>query len=80
MFLKLFDPVYITSHLIFVKICPTVSLCFYAKNKPKIVKIPFHAVLNNPIKKQPPHRKKNLRWSKIGRGGGPGYVIPPSKT
>ena len=31
MFLKIFYPVDLTSHLRFVKIGPTVSLCFYAQ-------------------------------------------------
>ena len=34
-FLKLFDPVYLTSHLIFVQIGSTVNLCLIAKKKKK---------------------------------------------
>ena len=52
MFSKLFDPVDLTSHLIFVKSCPTVSSCFYGQNKSKILQNLFHALLNNPINKK----------------------------
>ena len=60
MFSKLFDPVDLTSHLIFVQSCPTVSLCFYGQNKSKILQNLFHALLNNSINKKTvlPEEKK----------------------
>ena len=71
MFSKLFDPVDLTSHLIFVKSCPTVSLCFYGQNKSNILQNLFHALLNNHInKKQTPPQKK-LKAVK-DRGGSQG--------
>ena len=39
---------YLTSHLIFVKSCPTISWCFYGQNRSNILQNWFHAVLNNP--------------------------------
>ena len=42
MFSILFDPLDITSHLIFVKSCPTVTLCFYCQNKSNILQNLFH--------------------------------------
>ena len=71
-FSKLFDPVDLTSHLIFVKIYLTGSLCFYGfhgQNKPKILQNLFHTILNNSINKKTALEKKNLRRSKIGGGG-----------
>ena len=58
MFSKLFDSQDLTSHLIFVKSCPTVSSCFYSQNKSKKLQNLFHALLNNPInkKKDPPKK------------------------
>ena len=44
------------------------SLCFYAQNKPKILKLQFHAVFNNPINKITMPPKNNLRRSKIEGG------------
>ena len=49
MFSKLLDSQDLTSHLIFVKNCLTVSSCFYGQNKPKLLQNLFHAFLNNPI-------------------------------
>ena len=49
MFSKLFDSQDVTSHLIFVKSCPTVSLCIYGQNLSKFLQNLFHALLNNPI-------------------------------
>ena len=46
---KLFDPVDLTCHPIFVKNGPTVSLRFYGQSTPKNLQILFHAILNNPI-------------------------------
>ena len=71
MFSNLFDPVDLTSHLIFVKSCLTVSLCFYGQNESKILQNLFHALFNNPINKKtdPP---KNLWRLKIGGEGGGG--------
>ena len=69
MFSKLFDPVDLTSHLIFVKSCQTVSLCFYGQNKSKILQNLFHALLNNPTnEKNRPSRKKPKAVK--DRGGG----------
>ena len=54
------------THLIFVKSCPTVTLCFYGQNKSKISQNMFHALLNNPINKNThTTEEKNLRRSKI---------------
>ena len=58
MFSKLFDSQYLTSHLIFVKSCLTVSLCLYGLNKSKVLLNLFHALLNNPINKKTDHPKK----------------------
>ena len=85
---KLFDPVDLTSHLIFVKIYLTGSLCcygFHGQNEPKILQkyhydlsylfyaTMFHTILNDPIiKKTAP--KINLRRSKIGGGSGVGFT------
>ena len=68
MFSKLFESQDLTSHLLFVKSCPTVSLCFYGQNKSKILQNLFHALLNNPIIKKTDPPEKNLRRSKIGGG------------
>ena len=71
---KLFDPVDLTSHFIFVKIYLTGSLCFYGfhgQKKPKKLQNLFHTILDNPIKKKKaPPQKKNLRRSKMGGGSG----------
>ena len=59
------------SHLIFVKIYLTCSLCFYGfhgQNKPKISQNWFHTILNNSINKKA--AQKNLWRSKIERGVG----------
>ena len=61
MFSKLFDSQDLTSHLIFVKSCPTVSLCFYGQNKSKILQNLFHALLNNPINKKQTNPIQNLK-------------------
>ena len=58
MFSKLFDSQDLTSHLIFVKSCPTVSSCFYGQNKSTILQNLFHALLNNPINKKTDHPEK----------------------
>ena len=72
MFSKLFDPVDLTSHLILVKSCPTVSSCFYGQNKSNILQNLFHALLNNPInKKTDPPKEKKPKAVK-DRGGGRG--------
>ena len=69
MFSKFFDSQNLTSHLIFVKSCPTVSSCFYGQNKSKILQNLFHALLNNPInKKTDPPPKKTPKTVK-DRGG-----------
>ena len=73
MLFNLFDSVDLTSHLIFVKSWPTVSLCFYGQNKSKMLQNLFQALLNNPInqKRDPPPQKKKKQWrSKIGGKGG----------
>ena len=56
MFSKLFDPVDLTSHLIFfLKSCPTVSLFFYSQNNSNTLQNMCHALLKNPFnKKQTP--------------------------
>ena len=65
---KLFESQNITSHLIFVKTGPTLSLSFYGQNKSKSSHNLFHVFLNNPIDKKTDPLEKNLRWSKIGGG------------
>ena len=70
-FTKLFDPLDLTSHLIFVKIYLTGSFCFYGfhgQNEPKILQNLFHTILNNSINKKIALEKKNLRRSRIGGG------------
>ena len=66
---KLFDPIDLTYHLIFVKIYLTGGLCFYGfhgQNEPKIGQNLFHTIRNNSINKKTALEKKNLRRSKIG--------------
>ena len=61
-FSKLFDSVDLTSHLIFVKIYLTGSLCFYGfhgQKMPKKIQNLFHTILDNPTnKKKAPEKKK----------------------
>ena len=65
----------VTSHLIFVKIYLTDSLCFFGfhgqKKQNKLQNL-FHTILDNPINKKhhQKERKKKLRQSKIGQGSG----------
>ena len=68
MFSKLIDSQDITSHLIFVKSCPTVSFCFYDKNESQILQSLFYALLNNPINKKQtiPPKKKIGGGSSVG--------------
>ena len=71
-FSKLFDPVDLTSHLIFVKICLTGSLCFYdfrGQNKQqKKSQNLFHTILNNSINKKTDLKKPNAVKYREGRG------------
>ena len=71
MFSYLFDSQYITSNLIFVKSCPTVSLSFYGQNKSKILPNLSPAGVINTINKEidppPPKKKTN---AVIDKGGG----------
>ena len=60
------------SHLIFVKIYLTGSLCFYGfhgPNKPTILLNPFHTILSNSINKKQPSKQKP-KAVKERRGGG----------
>ena len=76
-FSKLFDPVDFTSHLIFIKIYLTGSLCFYGfhgQNEPKILQNMFYTILNNSFNGKTALEKRNLRRSKI-HGGGSGVGL-----
>ena len=70
-FSKLFDPLDLTSHLIFVKTYLTGSLCFYGfhgQNEPKILQNLFHTILINPINKKTALEEKKPKAVK-DRGG-----------
>ena len=76
-FSKLFDPVDLTSHFIFVKINLTGSLCFYGihgQNKPQILQNLFHTILNNSINKKTALEKKPKAVKDRGGGYGVGLT------
>ena len=68
---KLFDSQDLTSHLIFVKSCPTVSSCFYGQNKSKFLQNLFHALLNNPLNKKNIESFTAVKPPRVQRVGGP---------
>ena len=79
---KLFDPVDITSHLIFIKIYLTGRLCsygFHGQNKPKFLQNLFHTILNNSINKKQPLKKKKKPKAVTDRGGGSGVGLTAVK-
>ena len=71
MFSKLFESQNLTSHLIFVKSCPNVSMCFYGQNKSKILQTRFHVFLNNPNNKKQtlPEKKPTVVKDRVGGRG-----------
>ena len=79
----LFDPVDFTSHLIFVHIYLTGSLCFYGfqgqQSHTKKLQNLFHTLLNNPINEKTAPKKEKKSKAVKDKGGGSGVGLTAVK-